>query len=153
MQVSSTTNSYQSQSSQQQAVTLRAPEAPKYSNKEIYEASQGNVIRGKDGNLELTPQGQNGIENAQKNKAQQEDALLKAQEDSARATATDFLSASSKQSQVEIYLAVATEGKISSDNATADVISTLRDAQKQNDAVAAYATYQEAQKNGDPALY
>jgi len=153
MQVSSNTNQYQTLQSQQKPVTLPAPVEPQYSNKEIYEASQGNIIRGKDGQLSLTPQGERNINNAKEdaaNKVAQED---QAQKDSARATATNFLAASSQKSQVEIYLAVATEGKVSQDNSTADVISSLRDVQKQNNAVAAYAQYQEAQKNGDPALY
>ena len=154
MQVSSNTNQYQALQSQQQPVTLPAqPTDPKYSNKEIYEASQGNIIRGDKGKLELTPQGDTKVNNAKEDAATVVAEETQAQKDSARETATGFLAASSKKSQVEIYLAVATEGKVSQDNTTADVISTLRDVQKQNNAVQAYATYQEAQKNGAPALY
>ena len=154
MQVSSNTNQYQALQSQQQPVTLPVqPSDPKYSNKEIYEASQGNIIRGDQGKLELTPQGETNVNNAKEDAATVVAEETQAQKDSARETATGFLAASSKKSQVEIYLAVATEGKVSQDNATADVISTLRDVQKQNNAVQAFATYQEAQKNGSPALY
>ena len=154
MQVSSNTHQYQALQAQQQPVTLPVqPSEPKYSNKEIYEASKGNLIRGDKGALELTPQGQTNVNNAKEDAATQVAADSQAQKDATRATATDFLAASSKKSQVEIYLAVATEGKADSNNATADVISNLRDVQKQNNAVQAYATYQEAQKNGSPALY
>ncbi len=154
MQVSSNTNQYQSLQSQQQPITIPVePTDPKYSNKEIYEASQGNVIRGDQGELKLTPQGETNLNSAKDEKASQVAAETQAQKDSARESATGFLAASSKKSQVEIYLAVATDGKASQDNATADVISELRDVQKQNNAVQAYATYQEAQKNGTPALF
>jgi len=161
MQVSSTTNQYQTLQTQQQPVTLPVenpitlpgkPSEPQYSNKEIYEASDGNLIRGDDGELTLTPQGETNINNAKEDQAAQAAAESQAEKDAARATATDFLAASSKKSQVEIYLAVATEGKADSDNATLDVISNLRDVQKQNNAVQAYATYQEAQKNGTATL-
>jgi len=154
MQVSSNTNNYQALQAQQQPVTLPVqPQDPKYSNKEIYEASQGNVIRGDEGKLALTPQGETNVNNAKEDQAATAAAEVQAQKDSARETATGFLAASSKKSQVEIYLSVATDGKVSQDNATADVISELRDVQKQNNAVQAYATYQEAQKQGAPALY
>ncbi len=154
MQVSSTSNQYQSLQTQQRPVTLPVqPQAPKYSNEEIYEASQGNVIRDKDDNLALTPQGKTNLNNAKSDATPVAAAEVQANKDSARETATNFLAASSKKSQVEIYLAVATDGKSSSNNATADVISELRNVQKQNNAVQAYATYQEAQRSGIPALY
>jgi len=154
MQVSSTTNQYQAVQTQNQPITLPVePKDPTYSNKEIYDASQGNLIRGKDG-VELTPQGETNINNAQDAKATEADQAAQAQKDSQRGVAVDYLAASSKQSQVEIYLAVATDGKYESNsNATADVISELRDVQKQNSAVQAYATYQDNQAQGKPALY
>lgn len=154
MQVSSNTNQYQSLQAQQQPVTLPVqPTEPKYSNKEIYEASQGNVIRNDKDELALTPQGETNLNNTKDAKAEETAAQAQAQKDETRAAATSLLSASSKKSQVEIYLAVATDGKSSSGNQTADIISSLRDVQKQNNAVQAYATYQEEQKNGAPALY
>ncbi|MEA2073959.1 MAG: hypothetical protein U9O86_10270, partial [Campylobacterota bacterium] len=123
-------------------------------NKEIYEASQGNAIRGNDGKVGLTPQGETNLNAKQDVQAEVVAQEEQAQKDAQRGVAVDYLAASSKQSQVEIYLAVATDGNYESNsNATADVISTLRDVQKQNDAVAAYATYQENQAQGKPALY
>ena len=153
MQVSSNTNNYQTLNAHQQAVTLPVPQEPKYSDKEIYEASQGNISRGKDGSLGLTPQGETNVTNAKDEASAAVSKEAQATKDSQRESATNYLAASSKKSQVEIYLAVASEGKIDSNNETADVISSLRDVQKQNNAVQAYATYQEAQKNGNPALY
>ncbi|MEA1982323.1 MAG: hypothetical protein U9N39_02165, partial [Campylobacterota bacterium] len=123
-------------------------------NKEIYEASQGNAIRGNDGKVGLTPQGETNLNAKQDVQAEVVAQEEQAQKDAQRGVAVDYLAASSKQSQVEIYLAVATDGKYESNsNATADIISTLRDVQKQNDAVAAYATYQDNQAEGRPALY
>jgi len=154
MQVSST-NNYQALQAQQKPVTIQPvePQEPKYSNDEIYEASQGNAIRNKDGELSLTPQGQTNLNSANAAKEEAASQAQQAQKDSQRGTAVDYLAASSKKSQAEIYLAVATDGKSSSDNATADVISELRDVQKQNNAVQAYATYQTNQAEGKPALF
>ena len=155
MQISSTTNNYQTLQAQQKPVTLPVePKNPTYTNKEIYEASQGNLIRDNDGKIALTPQGETNINNAKEDKAQEAAQTDQAQKDAQRGVAVDYLAASSKQSQVEIYLAVATDGKHESNsNSTADVIETLRDVQKQNNAVQAYATYQENQVQGKPALY
>jgi len=155
MQVAHTTNQYQALQTEQKSVTLPVePKEPIYSNKEIYEASQGNLIRNKDGEIGLTPQGETNINNAKDVKASETEQAEQAQKDEQRGVAVDYLAASSKQSQVEIYLAVATDGKYESNTkATADVIETLRDVQKQNDAVQAYATYQKNQAQGKPALY
>ena len=153
MQVSSNTNNYQALQAHQRPVTLPAEKQdPTYSNKEIYEASQGNIIRNDSEKLALTPQGETNVNNAKSEKAETTAAEVQAQKDSTRETATNFLAASSKKSQVEIYLAVATDGKTSQDNATADVISDLRDVQKQNNRVQAYATYQDNQK-GPSSLF
>jgi len=155
MQVSNTTNQYQALQTQQQPITTPVePKDPTYSNKEIYEASQGNLIRNKDGEIGLTPQGQTNINNSQDAKATEADQAAQEQKDARRGTAVDYLAVSSKKSQAEIYLAVATDGNSgSNNNATADVISELRDVQKQNNAVQAYATYQDNQAQGKPALY
>jgi len=153
MQVSSNTNNYQSLNSQQQAVIQPVPKEPTYSNKEIYEASNGNLNRAKDGGLELTPQGEVNLNNKKEEIATATAEQLQTDKDSQRETATNFLAVSSKKSQVEIYLAVATQGKTDSNNATADVISNLRDVQKQNNAVQAYATYEEAQNSNIPSLH
>ena len=147
MQVSSNTNNYQDLNAYQKPVILPMPQEPTYSNKEIYEASDGNIIRGEDGKLGLTPQGETNVNNAKEEKATAAEAEVQAQKDATRGVAVDYLAASSKKSQAEIYLAVATDGSYDSDNKTADVISELREVQKQNNAVQAYATYQESQKN------
>ncbi len=154
MQVSSSTNNYQALQTQQRPITLPVePQDPKYSNKEIYEASQGNAIRGDDGELALTPQGETNITNAKNDAADTKASEDQAKKDATRGVGVDYLAASSQKSQVEIYLAVATDGKSSTDNQTADVISELREVQKQNNAVQAYATYKEAQQNGRPGLF
>ncbi len=142
-------------SSSNQPITLPVqPQEPVYNNKEIYSASQGNAIRGNDGEVKLTPQGETNLNAKEDVEAQVTAQAQQEQKDAQRGVAVDYLAASSKQSQVEIYLAVATDGAHESNsNATADVLSTLRDVQKQNNAVNAYATYQDNQAEGKPALY
>lgn len=154
MEISSNTSNYQTLQAQQRPITTPVePNHPTYSNKEIYEGSQGNLVR-RDGEVSLTPQGQNNIDSNKAEKEAQADAQTQATKDAHRGVAVDYLAASSKQSQVEIYLAVATNGKYDSgDNTTADVISELRDVQKQNNAVQAFAAYQENQAQGKPALF
>jgi len=152
MQVSMNTNNYQALNVYQQP-SIQPIELPDYTNKEIYDASQGNIIRGDDGKLTLTPQGELGVTNAVQEQVAQADAQEQAQKDALRSFSVDYLEASSKKSQVEIYLAVATDGDYDSDNETADVISNLREVQQQNDAVQAYATYKEAQENPIITLY
>lgn len=71
------------------------------------------------------------------------------QKDQARSNMVGLIEHQSKKSQVEIYLSVATDSKVES-NDTMNSINTLRDVQKQNNAVAAYATYQENQGNVKP---
>ena len=146
MDISNNTNTYQALSTQQKPVTLPVqPQEAKYTNGEIYEASKGNAIRNNDGDIVLTPQGQNAVDNQQADTAAQTQAAAEAQKDAQRGTATDYLAHQSKKSQVEIYLAVATDSDTSSGNSTPSVIESLRDVQKQNSAVNAYATYQENQ--------
>jgi hypothetical protein len=154
MQVTNTTNQYQALQTQQQPITTPVePKDPTYSNKDIYEASQGNLIRGEEG-LELTTQGELNVNNTKDAKATETEQAAQAQKDAQRGTAVDYLAVSSKKSQAEIYLAVATDGNSdSSSNATADIISELRDVQKQNNAVQAYATYQDNQAQGQAALF
>ena len=151
MQVSGNSNNYQTLNAQQQAVILPTPQEPKYSDKEIYEGSKGNLARGKDG-IRLTPQGQTNINNIQADKDIEATESAQAKKDEQRGIVVDYLAASSKKAQVEIYLAVATDGKSSSKDATADVLSTLRDVQKQNNAVQAYAAYKENQNSEKPAF-
>jgi hypothetical protein len=147
MQISSSTNNYQSLQTQQQPVRtlpVQEPE-PKYSDKEIYDASQGNLIRNQDEKVILTPQGKTNLNNSQDAKAAESAQAQQAQRDDKRGTATDYLAINSKKSQAEIYISVATDSEGSSSNETVNVINELRDIQKQNNTVQAYATYKENQ--------
>ena len=148
MEISSQTNNYQMMNIHQQPksqpiTTPVEPNDPKHTN--IYESSQGNLVRN-DGEISLTPQGETNINNAKEDAATANAAEEQAQKDAQRALGVDYIAAQSKQSQVEIYLAVATDGKVEvGNNETADIIESLRDVQKQNNAVEAYATYQDNQ--------
>ncbi len=147
MEVSSQTNSFQTMNMHQKNVTTPVePKEPTYGNKEIYEASQGNLVRN-DGEITLTPQGQNNISNVQENKATEAESQEEAKRDEQRGVAVDYLGAQSKQSQVEIYLAVATDSDTG--DSTSSVIESLRDVQKQNQAVEAYAAYKENQDGSE----
>ncbi|MEA3369762.1 MAG: hypothetical protein U9Q40_00310 [Campylobacterota bacterium] len=117
-------------------------------NEDIYEASNGNLINSKDGGLALTPQGETNLDSKKEQNAAEAEAQSQAQKDQTRANATDYLAHKSMQSQVEIYLAVATNGKVDiGSDSTPSIIESLRDVQKQNSVVEAYATYEENQKS------
>lgn len=151
MEVSSQTNSFQTMNMHQKTVTAPVePKEPTYTNEEIYEASQGNIIRN-DGELTLTPQGQNNLSTAQADSATEAEAQTQAKQDQRRENGADYIAQQSKQSQIEIYLSVATDSDVSLGSDTSSVIESLRDVQKQNNAVEAYATYQENQ-NGTNLL-
>ena len=151
MEVSSQTNSFQAMNMHQKPITTPVePKEPTYGNGEIYEASQGNLVRNDD-EIVLTPQGQNSVANAQEDKTAEAEAQTQAKQDQRRENGADYIAHQSKQSQVEIYLSVATDSDVDLGNSTANVIETLRDVQKQNDAVEAYAKYQENQ-NGSEIL-
>ena len=151
MEVSSQTNSFGTMNMHQKPITTPVePKEPTYGNGEIYEASQGNLIRNDD-EIVLTPQGQNSVANAQEDKMAEAEAQTQAKQDQKRENGADYIAHQSKQSQVEIYLSVATDSDVDLGNSTANVIETLRDVQKQNDAVEAYAKYQENQ-NGSEIL-
>jgi len=151
MEVSGQTSNYQMMNTNQKPITTPVePKEPAYGNKEIYEASQGNLIRNED-KIVLTPQGQNNISNAQEDKATEAEAQTQAKQDQKRENGADYIAHQSKQSQIEIYLSVATDSDVSVGNDTPSIIETLRDVQKQNNAVEAYATYQENQ-NGTNLL-
>ena len=158
MEVSSQTNTYQAINAYQQKrenpVTLPVePKDPTYKSSEIYEASQGNLISDKEGKISLTPQGETNLNNAKADKATEVAAEEQAQKDALRGVAVDYTAAQSKKSQVEIYLSVATDGEVSfGDDKTPSIIESLRDVQKQNNAVEAYATYQVNQQNAKPAF-
>lgn len=151
MELSAQTNSFQSMNIHQKPITTPVePKEPTYSNAEIYEASQGNLIR-KDDEIVLTPQGQNNLSNAQEDAAIQEQEQTQAKQDQKRENGADYIAHQSKQSQIEIYLSVATDSDVSLGNDTSSIIESLRDVQKQNQAVEAYATYEENQ-NGSELL-
>ena len=81
-------------------------------------------------------------------KLEQQNEQLREKEvnrDDQRATAVDLIARQSKKTQAEIYLSVTAESQVTSDNTTANTIEALRDVQKQNNIVKAYATYQEHQ--------
>jgi len=152
MEISSHTNSYQALNSYQQRkddlVTLPVePQDPKYNSKEVYEASQGNLISDRDGEVSITPQGQTNLNAAVE---EQQTELATAQEDkkdAQRGVAVDHIARQSTKSQVEIYLSVASDGEVDVGNDTASIIESLRDVQKQNNAVEAYATYKQNQNS------
>lgn len=149
MEVSNNTNNFQAMNQYQMHSGAKpansiqpVPQEPTYNDKEVYEGSQGNVHRNGDNELALTPQAKTNINNTKEDNAAEASANDQANKDAQRENATNLLAHKSKQSQVEIYLAVATEGNDSPvDNNTAQIIESLRDVQKQNNAVEAYATY------------
>ena len=130
------------------------PREPQYSNKEIYEASQGNVIRDHSGELTLTPQGELNLQNKKESGLQKAADAQDAKKAQQRELATAYIGRQSKKSQVEIYLSVALESNTNDTGSSgADVIRELRNVQKQNNIVRAYAAYQEAAKNPKPTPF
>jgi len=158
MEISNQTNNYQALNAYQKPVqppvsTPVEPKDPTYNSKEIYDASNGNIVSDRQGDLSVTPQGQTKVNNAKEDKATEVAAEEQAQKDTRRGVAVDYTAAQSKKSQVEIYLAVATDGEYSSNsNTTVSILESLRDVQKQNNAVEAYATYQVNQENSKPSF-
>ena len=154
MQVSSQTNNYQMMNMYQMQNAHKpensiqpvpSPSEPKVSNSDLYEASNENLIKSDD-TVALTPQGESNVSNAKETNAAEEAAETQEKQDAQRSYAADSLARQSKKSQVEIYLSVATDNKVELGNdSTASIIESLRDVQKQNNEVAAYATYQENQ--------
>lgn len=121
MQVSNQTNNYQDLSVHQKPVTLPVEEQ-------------------KPSDVKPSPETKPEIAE----KSQEE-------KDQIRGAMVNQLEHQSKKTQVEIYLSVAAESKVEvGGNETIDSLNTLRDVQKQNNAVAAYASYQENQ-NGNMA--
>lgn len=131
MQVSSQTNSYQDLNVQQKSTTIQPvpQEEKKLSNTDV--------------SLEKRLETENKIDDKQTvlaDKSQEE-------KDQLRSTMVDRIEHQSKKTQVEIYLSVATDSNVElAGNSTVDSLKTLRDVQKQNNTVEAYATYQENQK-------
>ena len=152
MEVSSQTNNYQALNSYQQRkeapVTLPVEPKPttSASPEDVYKASNGNVIADQSGNVSLTAQGQLNVSNAQTAQETAKAEETQAQKDALRGVAVDYTAAQSKKSQIEIAMAVASEdSSASSTNDTASIIESLRDVQKQNNTVEAYATYKQNQ--------
>ena len=127
---------------------------PDYTDKEIYEGSNGNIVRGDDGKLHFTPQAETNYNNAKEDAAKEAQAKKEEEAAATREFVTGVIGAQSKKTQAEIYLAVATDGNYSpSDGVSAgDIINSLRDIQKQNNFVQAYAAYAQNQQE-KPTLY
>ena len=164
MNISTSTNNYQSINAYQQPknhiqpITPEQPISPtkpttEYSPEDVYKASNGNVIANKDGELSLTPEGKLNISNRQDANANEEAAVNQAKRDNNRENAVDYVAYQSKKSQVEIYLSVSADSKVDLDDGTATIIESLRETQKQNNSVQAYAQYQENQKGGEAILF
>ena len=113
-------------------------------NENIYEVSNGNIINTEDGELALTPQGKTNLDNKKEDNELEAQTQSQEHKDQQRANSAEYLAHKSMQSQVEIYLAVATDSNI---DKTPSIIESLRDVQKQNSAVEAYATYEENQNS------
>ena len=141
MTVSSSTNHYIQPVKPEQPNSPQTQHAPE----DVYKASNGNAISDKDGNLSLTPEGQLNVANKEQASADAQAADDQASKDATRENAVDYVAYQSKKSQVEIYLSVATDSKVDLDDGTATLIESLRETQKQNNTVQAYAQYQESQ--------
>lgn len=135
MQVSSQINSYQDLSVKTTPVTIQpVPQEEK-----------------KLSNLEVSPEKRLEVENSIDNKQTADAEKSQEQRDQQRGLLVDQLERQSKKTQVEIYLSVATDSKVEiGGNSTIDSINILKDVQKQNNSVAAYATYQENQNGVNP---
>ncbi len=121
-----------------------------YSPGEVYKASDGNIIADRDGNLSLTPQGKLNVENAKQERADAAAAEVQEKRDNLRGFVVDYAAHQSKKTQVEIYLAVATQNSdidININHNSINILESLRETQKQNNIVQAYAQYQENQEN------
>jgi len=159
MEVSSQTNNYQAinayQKNVEAPVTLPVePGQTVTSPEDVYKASNGNVISDQSGNISLTPQGQLNASNAQSAQDTAKAEETQAQKDAKRGIAVDYTASQSKKSQVEIAMAVASDDSSTNSamNETATIVESLRDVQKQNNVVQAYATYKENQNAGQLGL-
>ncbi len=102
---------------------------------------------------ELTPEQEMDARYEEQAAQETKDTEAQAKKDAQREYAAGYVAHQSKQTQVEIYLSVATDNEVSLGNDTISVLESLRDVQKQNNQVQAYATYQENQSDTKPALY
>ena len=98
---------------------------------------------------ELSPENQLKVASTVDGKIEAKSAEDQETKDAQRAFFINQVGTQSKKTQVEIYLSVATEEKVSLQNNTLDSLQILRDIQKQNQAVEAYAAYQ----SNKPVLY
>ena len=135
MQVTSQINSYQDLSVKPTPVTIQpVPQEEK-----------------KLSNLEVSPEKRLEVENSVDDKQTANAEKSQEQRDQQRGLLVDQLERQSRKTQVEIYLSVATDSKVEiGGNNTIDSINILKDVQKQNNSVAAYATYQENQNEANP---
>ena len=142
MQVSNQMNPYASMNAYQQPVEVRSaavtlPSTP--------------IVEPKP---ELSPEEQLKQDREKQAKLDSLAAESEAKKDAQREAAVGFIAHESIKTQAEIYLSVAAESKVDlGGSSVVDGIATLRDLQKQNNAVAAYATYQENQAGTKPELY
>ncbi len=81
------------------------------------------------------------------------DQELQTQKDAQKEYAAGYISHQSKQTQVAIYMSVEDGGNNQNLNNTSTILESLKDVQKQNDALNAYAIYSENQKNATPTPY
>jgi hypothetical protein len=98
---------------------------------------------------ELSPEKQLELERQLQAERDAKAAEEQAQKDQLREYAVGVTGYRSKQTQAEIYLSVATESDVSLGSDT-KVLESLRDVQKQNNAIQAYAAYQENQESLKP---
>jgi hypothetical protein len=158
MEVSTQTNSYQAmnmyQRSDNSIQPVPEPIKPDASSEDIYKASNGNLIKTEDGTLALTPQGQLNVSKAEEEKLLESQEEIQAQKDQQREYGASYIANKSMQSQVEIYLSVATDSDVDiGSDSTATILESLRDVQKQNNAVEAYATYAQNQNSDKISFY
>jgi len=132
MQISSQTNDYQA---------MNIYQKPDHSIQPVPNPEPTEPIE------ELTPEEEMNARYEDQATQAQKDADAQAKQDAQREYAAGYVSHQSKQTQVEIYLSVATGSDAPIGNDTISTLETLRDIQKQNNQVQAYASYQENQTN------
>ena len=154
MQVSNNQTNYQNMNIYQQAtpidISKNALEKPNSSQYASIEPVPSTPVE----EVKLTPEEQLNQEREVQSAKDIQEAEQQAKQDSQRDYAAGYMNKKSTQSQVEIYLAVATDSKTEIDNkdSTTSIIQTLREVQKQNNTVEAYATYAQNQKSGNSLL-
>ena len=142
MQVSNQTNTYTSMNMYQQPVEQRGG------------AVIQPIIPEVDPTPELSPEDQLKQDSEKQAQLDAQAAESQAKKDAQREAAAGLIAHESKQTQAEIYLSVMADSKVSLGNDDlVGTIEVLRDIQKQNNTVAAYATYAENQAGGKAILY